>query len=112
MEQKRPREAAGKPVWTEIAAVMNQALKLLPPPPCTTSLGPRVCPTGAHAGACYWEAGRNALGVEVGGGRTAHSIFPQGRGKGLLLRAGKEKGFSVKVPDSATSQSLLQVTDV
>lgn len=36
-----------------------------------------------------------------------------GRGWGTSpLRAGKEKDFSVKVPDSATSQSLLQVTDV
>lgn len=40
------------------------------------------------------------LGVEVGEGGRAHSIFPQGGGGGTgPLRAGKEKGCSVKVPD-------------
>ena len=81
MEQRGLREVAGT-CLTEIAAVMNQA----PETTSTSSLHKYPwarravsCPTGAHAGACYWEAGRNALGVEVGeGGRSQH--LSSGRG--------------------------------
>lgn len=47
------------------------------------------------------------------GGRTGSQHLSSGRGWGPgPLSAEKEKGFPVKVPDSVTSQSLLQVTDV
>lgn len=96
MEQRGLGEATGT-CLTEITAVMNQA----PETTSTSSLhkypwAPKPClaPQGAHAGACYWEAGRNALGVEVGEGGTGSQHLSSGRGvRDWPLRAGRRKGF-------------------
>lgn len=51
-----------------------------------------------------WGAGEELTASFLGGGAGAGAGW---RGVPGLLRAGKGKGFSVKVPESATSQSLL-----
>lgn len=83
--------------------------------PAQTPLGPKLClaPKEPKLGLVTGKLEEMRRGV--GGGGGAHSIFPWsggGGGGGVgglpgLLRAGKGKGFSVKVPESGTSQSLL-----
>ena len=114
MEQRGLGEVAGT-CLTEIAAVMNQA----PETTSTSSLHKypwarsRVLPHRSPCWGLLLGSWKKCAGGGGWGGRTGSQHLSSGRGWGPgPLRAEKEKGFPVKVPDSVTSQSLLQVTDV